>query len=1080
MREHRDHSGGGERIDVAAPLGKPGARTRTQDLPPSSSASSVLASPASHAVDDGSDGEAGAAKTGAGKGPGRLAAVAGGSVEKLNAIIATLLPGYRDAVDALDSKGAANLAANMLAVYQEADLVRDELRAFLEPSHPRYWQNYLLPLTPEQTAEREAARPMLGALDVAATIVVHQLAGGLGVQRFRGREVMRDMTGPIPLGRRAAERLAYEAAQTCEMIDLVNEVRELVPPVDDGGAARLDPDAGRAVAAKVALHARRPVSIAFLRTALEAEGRWSFVEHAIAPDGRTVAQLDKAATDQAEVSGAMANVGDFREDVALSLLPRTLNPAGYDVGDGSGAPIGATSANARKVWAMIMSADPEARPGIIVRLERLSVLSALLNNDALPFALAEQLNDSLPTGTPHGKEARRLLRPAFENKGGGRSLARRLRDMGPAGEALAFSQNVATLGFAGSYGDAYDAREAGQISGSEFETRQLSAMVKTGAIAGVTVATAGAAGAYAEGFIAELLAQRAATAGALGFAARTVPQVAGGAVEGAAGAVTARAAGDAVDLYATGGTSSSFGDYVDDAMLGGGLGGGAAVLFSGLGAGARYLPAAARTRLQNLALRFPRHEDFFAGLRRLGEDHGATVRISARKLYELGRDGIVPPGTAQRAIAEVTTSAGRRVGLDDPIVVTVESPLALNKPGDVVEGAAPIRVVRAERVAEDAVSEAGDDVSRAVDDVADLGDEFDAGAASRAEGSAVDDLAAFQAAARARAVEELEQLVERVMFAPKGSTLGDAAIQFDTYFVSHADGARMPELLRSIRSDVATRTYKKGLLVRKGAEEWYFEFNDQAAHLSGQRANAMTAADGIGLPAPNVATLELWGYRGARTIQRPGDPMPRERKTQWTPEEEAAARKAIEDEPLLEAGHVGVSFDGGETIYGLTPDYRGMPLEEVKRRLKNHDVFPGIVGNDTEVFRKASRMAREQGWNTEPIQATLLLDRLEQPRMFEEVQRMVNMKPGEHGMGYSWSLPKPGPDGQHFQGGTAVKGPPREFCSAMVRNCAAYPEKLGVPIPEPSGKMIEYMPELKKWADADAPIEARDAKARRP
>jgi|GEM_PF-4461365 len=75
------------------------------------------------------------------------------------------------------------------------------------------------------------------------------------------------------------------------------------------------------------------------------------------------------------------------------------------------------------------------------------------------------------------------------------------------------------------------------------------------------------------------------------------------------------------------------------------------------------------------------------------------------------------------------------------------------------------------------------------------------------------------------------------------------------------------------------------------------------------------------------------------------------------------------------------------------------------------------------------------------------------------------MEPGAHGFGYGFPLDSP-QAGQHF---AASNG----YDTDHVRNCATLPEKLGLPIPEHSGNMKRYMPELQKWAAADAPIDAR-------
>ena len=55
---------------------------------------------------------------------------------------------------------------------------------------------------------------------------------------------------------------------------------------------------------------------------------------------------------------------------------------------------------------------------------------------------------------------------------------------------------------------------------------------------------------------------------------------------------------------------------------------------------------------------------------------------------------------------------------------------------------------------------------------------------------------------------------------------------------------------------------------------------------------------------------------------------------------------------------------------------------------------------------------------------------------------------------------------------TAENG--QRYPGECTANCATYLRFVGVPIPEQSGRMSDYMPKLKEWADAAAPIAGRD------
>lgn len=58
---------------------------------------------------------------------------------------------------------------------------------------------------------------------------------------------------------------------------------------------------------------------------------------------------------------------------------------------------------------------------------------------------------------------------------------------------------------------------------------------------------------------------------------------------------------------------------------------------------------------------------------------------------------------------------------------------------------------------------------------------------------------------------------------------------------------------------------------------------------------------------------------------------------------------------LLYAGHTGVSIDEGKTIYGFHPDAGKLAVWQVLKRLKSGDAFPGLVRDDTALFRAARK-----------------------------------------------------------------------------------------------------------------------------
>jgi hypothetical protein len=194
------------------------------------------------------------------------------------------------------------------------------------------------------------------------------------------------------------------------------------------------------------------------------------------------------------------------------------------------------------------------------------------------------------------------------------------------------------------------------------------------------------------------------------------------------------------------------------------------------------------------------------------------------------------------------------------------------------------------------------------------------------------------------------------------------------YLVTREEGRRMVELFHDI-DDAETIEYKAGLLVRvhdaDGGQlrEWYFEFRDDAHANASAATRAPATDDAHGLPAPNVATVEIYGYLGAKEING-------RKLADMSPEEvEAVKTEANEESPLLLAGHVAVSFDGGKTLYGFTPKPDpSLSVEEVIDMLKAGAVFPGQVQIDTKHYEIAAKKAAEQGWKIEQKRVVVTFD----------------------------------------------------------------------------------------------------------
>jgi hypothetical protein len=316
------------------------------------------------------------------------------------------------------------------------------------------------------------------------------------------------------------------------------------------------------------------------------------------------------------------------------------------------------------------------------------------------------------------------------------------------------------------------------------------------------------------------------------------------------------------------------------------------------------------------------------------------------------------------------------------------------------------------------------------------------------------DAAADDGRARRRAAAAAELSTIPIAVAP-GVSSGRV-----TYVVRSGDGHRIARLFADIEGAQVIE-FKTALLVRHGGSEWYFSLDDRSpAERPGAAigpAHAQDAARGVGgLPPPNVVSVELWGFRGVREIKKPGETRARE-SADWTAEERAEVAAETSEEPLLEFGHVGISFDGGKTIHALTPKPPPeVELPELKRRLKAGEVFPGRVRDDGKIFKLAEQMAEERGWNTRPVRAIVLLDPEVGAKTHERIAAQEGMEPGAPDVG-EYGFPK--------RDGTVA--------SDDVNNCATYPRHLGLPIPEATGSLRDYIPELERWAHADAPIDAR-------
>ena len=251
---------------------------------------------------------------------------------------------------------------------------------------------------------------------------------------------------------------------------------------------------------------------------------------------------------------------------------------------------------------------------------------------------------------------------------------------------------------------------------------------------------------------------------------------------------------------------------------------------------------------------------------------------------------------------------------------------------------------------------------------------------------------------------------------------------------------------------------------------------------SGKPAKEGTLASG-GAPA-----LQLYGYGGVRKVDGKlvkdiekelkalDEKAEKAAKTggpKLTAEEEKQQKshKAILDDVnktkgedyLIFAGHIGVSIDNGATIYGFTPVApEGMPKEQVISHLHNHTMtFPGAVKNDKAHFDLAERCAKQKKWDTDVTSVTRTLTTAAHAETKKKLQDLAGQQPGAHGLYYSFPL-SDAVDGQYF---VDTPGPDGKIVKGQNQaNCATFPGKIGIELPEESGNLRFFMPKLREEA----------------
>ncbi|MDX1993676.1 MAG: hypothetical protein SF029_14910 [bacterium] len=160
-----------------------------------------------------------------------------------------------------------------------------------------------------------------------------------------------------------------------------------------------------------------------------------------------------------------------------------------------------------------------------------------------------------------------------------------------------------------------------------------------------------------------------------------------------------------------------------------------------------------------------------------------------------------------------------------------------------------------------------------------------------------------------------------------------------------------------------------------------------------------------------------------------------------------------QEDALIRAGHVGIAFeDAPKHIFGFHPTEAASRAvgddTAVIEWLKEHHTLAGALQDDSAIFRRADTLA-QQGARTTVWQIVIPVEDEDYTRIRQQVLQWYN-----DGTTFTYAFPRQGED------------PP-----ADRDNCATFPRRLGLPLPEPSGQLVKYMAALEsageRWIPED-------------
>ena len=156
--------------------------------------------------------------------------------------------------------------------------------------------------------------------------------------------------------------------------------------------------------------------------------------------------------------------------------------------------------------------------------------------------------------------------------------------------------------------------------------------------------------------------------------------------------------------------------------------------------------------------------------------------------------------------------------------------------------------------------------------------------------------------------------------------------------------------------------------------------------------------------------------------------------------------KDSKDEPaLIRAGHVGWQLEGDKRIFGFHPTKEAIDNvggdDAAIEWLKEHKTLDGSVQVDNTIFERANELV--------PILEASGAKRI--PRVWQQI---IELSDDE------FERIKVATEIWYTQGKIAAYGFPSPTSGTNVNNCATFPKILGLPIPEETGQLSVYIPQL--------------------